>query len=76
MSKNHRILKIQTDRGEVDPRMIVGVIVLIFIGPALLGVGVQIQSAFVALPGLNWFWATLIAGLLVLAFGLAALGNE
>ena len=76
MSKNHSLLKSQTDRGEADLRIIVGVILLIFIGPALLGAGVKIQSAFVALPGFNWFWATLIAGLFVLAFGLAALGYE
>lgn len=66
----------QTNRGEAGPQMIVAVIIVIIAGPALLGLVFDIQSAFAELPAFNWFWATLIALLLVGAVVLAALGYE
>lgn len=66
----------QTNRGEAGPQMIVAVIIVIIAGPALLGLVFDIQSALAELPAFNWFWATLIALLLVGAVVLAALGYE
>lgn len=63
-------------RGQVDPRFILGVFVLIVIAGPLIAVGVDIQSALASTPAFSWFTGGVIALLIVAAIAAAVLGLE
>ena len=67
----------QPERGEADlGKMVVGGIIILITLPALIGVAINIQSSFAALPAFNGIWATIIALLLVGGVTLRMLGYE
>lgn len=63
-------------RGQVDPRFILGVFVLIVIAGPLIAVGVDIQSALASTEAFSWFTGGVIALLIVAAIVAAILGLE
>lgn len=63
-------------RGQIDPRLIIGLFVLFVIAGPLIAVGVNIQSALESTPAFSEFAAGVIALLIVAAMAAAALGLE
>lgn len=65
-----------TQRGQVDPQLIMGAFVLIVIAGPLIAAAVDIQSSLASTPAFSWFTGGVIALLIVAAIVAAALGLE
>lgn len=65
-----------SDRGQIDPRLVVGGAVLLLIAGPLLAVAVDIQAALASTPVFTGLSAAVIAVLLVTTIGAATLGLE
>lgn len=65
-----------SNRAQIDPRMILGGGVLLILAGPLVVVAVDIQSALASTPAFTGLSAGLIAILLVLAIAAAALGLD
>lgn len=64
------------ERGQIDPRYIVGAIVLVFLAKPLAAAAFDIQSSLASTPVFSWFWSSVIALLFVAAIVAAVLGLE
>lgn len=67
---------IGTRRGQITPRLILGTIVLVVIASPLAAVALDIQESFASTPAFSWFWAWVIALLIVAAVVAAVLGLD
>ena len=63
-------------RGQIEPRTIMGVIVLLIIAGPLAAADVDIAVSLASTPILSWFSAVVITLLIVAAIVAAALGWE
>ncbi|WP_204366201.1 hypothetical protein [Halosimplex carlsbadense] len=63
-------------RGQISPRFILGVFVLIVIAGPLANAAIDIQSSLASTPAFSWLSAGVIAILIVAAIIAAALGEE
>jgi len=63
-------------RGQINPRIILGVFVVVVITGPLVGAAVDIQSSLASTPAFSWFTAGVIALLFVATIIAAALGLD
>jgi hypothetical protein len=65
-----------TERGLVEPRIILGAFALLLVAGPLVTLGIKIQSSLAATPAFSWLSAGLIAFLLVAIVVARLLGLE
>ena len=65
-----------TERGLIEPRIILGAFALLLVAGPLVTLGIEIQSSLAATPAFSWLSAGLIAFLLVAIVVARLLGLE
>ena len=63
-------------RGQIDPRMIVGLFLLVIVGGPLVQATGTLQKGLLALPGISWAGATVVSLCFLGALVVAVLGLE
>lgn len=64
------------NRGQIDARLLIGLIALVLVGGPVIGAAVKMQSGFAASPVFSWPVATILAALFVLMLVFAILGID